>query len=373
MVGTHDHPIYDEHFVQCLPSVKAWGSPLVASIARGETAPYQKTKALIAEYYCSLPESCSKMDVYQRLRSCNDRVLIPQLYEVLVWDFCRKFGKVNLHPILPDGGTPDMIWIIDGNEVLLDVVTVFGDKGDQRETDAVNKLLRYLGEQVEHHFNVFLEYEEIDESALKPSVLREKLVEFLDTLDPDMTSEAEVEVSLPGFKGRYIAGPRKDPYERRPLAFGVMERVRWVEPARSVRGRIREKIRKYGDAGRALLVAVCPKPGSYGTDWDDVASVLYGPIQYVIDTSTHTCLPTLESGGLVIPHGRAKPQNTSLTGVLHCKLSRDEEKFGLNAVYLVNPFAFHQLDLPLPTYPVLEEGKAHFRWSSAPEVDLGLH
>jgi hypothetical protein len=343
----------------------------VAHFARGDRPPYSSARTLIEEYYRALPEG-ERNDVAQRLRSLDDDVFVAQLYEVYVSRFCAGMGEVFLHQALPDGKKPDIIWAVGGTRVVMDVVTMLGDKSSKVERRTIDDLLNYLG-QIEHHFYVWVDYDEVDESCLQPSQVRSRLVAFLDRLDPAMTDEAEETVVLPGFKATFAAIPRQNPEERQPIAFGVEEPARWIQPAKSVRGSVRKKTKKYGSATAPLLVAVCRGPSADGVDWDDVATVLYGPVLYTPNVAAGSLHARLGPGGLVMPHGRPGPLNRSLTGVLHCAPLRKGDEFGLQVRYLMNPYAERKLELPLPTYPTEDEGKYRFRWSTAPEIDPGIH
>ena len=149
-----------------------------------------------------------------------------------------------------------------------------------------------------------------------------------------------------------------------------MEPTEDIEPVNAIEKRIKSKLAKYKWNG-PVFVAVC-KSADFGVDWYDVAEVLYGPIVISYNPSTKECLEIINTGGFVMPKGNNQPNNTSLTGILHCELEWGEVLPTLKVKYLMNPFAKYPIRLPILSYPNVDD-KITFEWGNEENEEIGHH
>lgn len=362
--------LYDQEFVDTLPPLKPWNTPAVVYVAREATPGHSNMKQFLETAFARVPDR-KKAEVYARLRSLDDKTFIAQVFELYVADFCGRYGEVDFDPVLADDKTPDVLWSINGHNLILDVATVFDEEAAAEEIQAVNQLLGYL-HQVEHYFHVLLDYDHIDLHNLRPSAIRDRLIQFLDSQDPNKPDELELYYDGDGLTGRFSIVPRRDPTTRKPIAFAVMEPGRDIIPVPAIAKRIKSKVKKYKGHG-PVVVALC-KGGKHGLDWDDIATTLYGQTNISYDLRTKEPRIYIGPGGLVMPRGNLPPNNRSLVGVLYCNLMWDTDEPNLQVYFLVNPFSETQISLPIPTYPVVEEGQIKFRWSDDHHQEtLGVH
>lgn len=365
----NQRPLYNDGFVDKLPN-PGWGSPLVAYVGRAPMHEHRVMKEFLEHQYSLVPDH-ARNRVYKGLRSKKDDEFLAQAFELYVADFCRRFGAVDFSPKLENGKVPDLVWTLGDRRFIVDVVTIFDKKPFADEDTAVRKLLGYLG-QTQHHFLVGVDYDSVNLHTLSVRRIRDRLVSLMDSLDPSTTEPREITYDGDGFVGRFTVFPRANPDEQGPITFGVMEPGRLISPVPAIRGRIKEKVDRYKNAG-AVIVAVC-KGGRMGMDWHHVATTLFGPTEIRTDHETGEYYTDIGSGGFVMPFRGQPPKNTSLTGVLYCRLVWPEEGPYLEAFYLTNPFAQHSANPNIPTYPVQSEGKLRFRWSTpAQQATLGTH
>ncbi|WP_430489155.1 hypothetical protein [Rossellomorea marisflavi] len=343
--------LYDEEFIKGLPEPeKSWKSPLVVYVAKEVSEQHKNFKNYLEKWYEKIDEE-KKASYYSRLRSLNDKEFIAQIHEFFVYDFCEGLGEVDLDPVLEDGKTPELLWDIQGQNVLLDVVTLFDPEKKENSNAAVNELLNYLGE-IEHYYDVCVSYENIVLHNLKRKKIKKALIDYLDGLDfNNIQSDEELIMDDYGFEGVFIPVPRKN-YQKKNLAFAILGPAEGIEPNKSIEKRIKSKLSKYKWPG-PMFVAIC-KSADFGVDYDDVVEVLYGPpiIKYNPVTKEHK--EVLGQGGLLMPRGENAPQNTSLTGVLYCELKWGSGSLPeLNVRYLINPYAKYPISLPIQSYPVI--------------------
>lgn len=121
-----------------------------------------------------------------------------------------------------------------------------------------------------------------------------------------------------------------------------------------------------------MFVAIC-KQADFGVEWEDVASILYGQFKVMYNPDIKKAINKLDETGLVMSKGKIPPNNTSLTGILHCELIWTEGLPKLIVKYLMNPFAKYPVFLKIPSYPRVEEGKILFEWSNNPNQNIGHH
>ena len=182
--------LYDEGFINSLPYPEmGWKSPIVVYIAKEVSTPHAELKKYIESWYQKIPE-IKKPSYYSRLRSSDDKEFCAQIFEFLVSDFCATYGEVNLDPILADGKTPELLWEIEGEKGLLDVVTLFEDKEKEDQQKGIDSLLNYLS-SIEHYYTISISYEYVNLRELKYKAIKNQLLAYLDALDYENISIEE--------------------------------------------------------------------------------------------------------------------------------------------------------------------------------------
>lgn len=353
--------LYDDKFISSLPETEeAWKSPIVVHIAKEKNEQCKQLKIFIEQWFERI-EGEQKKSYSTRLKSLDDEVFLAQLSELFVYDFCDKLGEINRDPELDNGKTPELIWNIQDNRALLDVVTLFDNDERGKSNDAIDYLLNYLG-KLEHYYNLSIEYENIDRPTLEPKKIKRKLIKYLDCLDfQNIKDGEELKIDEFGFAGVFFP-VCKPSYQKEKVRFlSLMGPSQEIQPNASISNRIRSKLKKYKWDG-PLFVAIC-KSASFGVDWEDVAEVLYGPslIRYNPKMEKHKTV--LGEGGILMPKEKSAPKNTSLTGVLFCELAwRGGEMPEFKVGYFINPFAKYPITLPVCTYPTIEKDKVVFDW-----------
>ncbi|OAH53857.1 hypothetical protein AWH48_11335 [Domibacillus aminovorans] len=363
--------LYDDEFISKLPEPdKSWKSPLVVYVAKEVNEQYKKFKLYIEEWFQRIDEE-KKASYYSRLRSLDDKEFLAQIHEFFVYDFCEGLGLVDLDPELEDGKTPELLWDIQGQKALLDVVTLFDPEERGKSKAAIDELLNYLSE-IEHYYNICVWYENIDLHNLKRKNIKRALSDYLDGLDfENMKPEEELIMDDNGLVGTFIPVPRQD-QQKKNISFAILGPAEGNEPNKSIEKRIKSKLSKYKWSG-PMFVAIC-KSADFGVDWDDVAEVLYGPPIIKYNPVTREHVEVIGQGGLVMPRGGNAPKNTSLSGVLYCELKWVSGSLPeLNVRYLINPYAKYPISLPIPSYPVIDEKVIRFEWSNTSNEDLEKH
>lgn len=362
--------LYDEEYINGLPEPASWWrAPLVAYVVKEASKPQIQLKLYLESWYERIPDS-KKSSYFSRLRSSDDKEFLAQVFEFFVADFCKSYVDVDFDPILEDGKTPELIWELQDNKCLLDVVTLFDPKEKAESNNGINDLLNYLG-SVEHYYDVCVKYMDINIKGLKKSAIRKQLIRYLDSLDLDnIDPEEELIIDDFGFYGSFIPVPHSNK-ERRNISFSLLGPVEDIEPINAIEKRIKSKLSKYKWEG-PIFVAVC-RVADFGVDWNDVASVLYGPMQIYYNPETKEHFENVGKGGFIMPRGINSPNNTSLTGVLHCELVWGSELPELQVKYLINPFAKCKVELPIPTYPRFDDRKVCFEWLNIDGNELSHH
>lgn len=145
--------LYDEEFISGLPEPElGWKSPLVVYVAKEVNEQYKKFNIYIEDWFEKIDEE-KKSSYYPRLRSMDDKEFLAQIHEFFVYDFCEGLGEVDIDLELEDGKTPELLWDIQGQKALLDVVTLFDPEERGKSKTAIDDLLNYLSE-IEHYYNV---------------------------------------------------------------------------------------------------------------------------------------------------------------------------------------------------------------------------
>ncbi|MGO4107888.1 hypothetical protein [Paenibacillus sp. YAF4_2] len=363
--------LYDLDFIQNLPEPEeGWKAPLVAYVAKSSTDKHASFKEFLEKCFNNIPDD-QKPNYYSRLRSLDDKIFIAQANEFLVAEMCSMHGEVDFNPTLTNGQTPELLWTINESIGLLDVVTIFESEDTGQEGEEVDRLLNYLSD-VEHFFDVGLWYQNIDRTSLKPSSIKKRLIQYLDNIDPDnIDPEEELIIEEDGFYGGFFISPKRDNTNKSKINFALLGPAQDVEPVKAIEKRIKSKLRKYKWDG-PIFVAVC-KAADFGVDWEEVAEVLYGPSVIHYNSKTREHEEVLGRGGLIMPKGSNPPLNSSLTGILHCEQNWNAELPTLTVKYLVNPFAKYPIQLPLPTYPNVENSLVRFEWKNRTKNDKGHH
>lgn len=356
--------LYDDEFINGLPEhEKGWKSPLVVYIAKEVNERYKKFKIYIEEWFERIDEE-KKASYYSRLRSMDDKEFIAQINELLVYDFCENLGEVDRDPELEDGKTPELLWDIQGQKALLDVVTLFDTEARGNSKKAIDDLLNYLSE-IEHYYDVGVRYENIDLHNLKRKNIKRELIAYLDGLEfENIDPEEGLVMDDYGFVGLFVPVPRKNK-QKKNLSFAILGPAEEIEPNKSIEKRIKSKLSKYKWPG-PIFVAIC-KIADFGVDCDDVAEILYGPTIIKFDPVKKEHIEVIEPGGFVMPRGEGAPKNTSLTGVLYCELKWESGGLPeLKVRYFINPFAKYPIFLPIPSYPVIDKKVIRFEWYNIP-------
>ncbi|MFC0525908.1 hypothetical protein ACFFGV_20230 [Pontibacillus salicampi] len=363
--------LYDKEFIESLPNLDGnWKAPYVVYVANGVTEKHKSMKAFIEDFYDSIPED-RKLDYYRRLRSQNDKEFLAQINEFLVAKFCSENGEIEFNPKLENGLTPELLWEINGQKVLLDVVTLFESEDIGKEQETIDHLLNYLSD-VEHFFDVGIWYEIVDQKNYKPSGIKRKLIKYLDALDPtDVDPEEELVINSDGISGGFFISPKGNIETKSKIDFALLGPPRKIEPLKAIERRINSKLKKYKWEG-PIIVAIC-KAADNGADWEEVAEVLYGPTIVRYDKKEGEYSECLGSGGILMPRGDSPPLNTSLTGILYCEQNWNEELPTLKIKYLINPFAKHQINLKIPSYPTVENERIKFDWINTQGEKLEHH
>lgn len=365
-----DIKLYDKKFIEGLPNPEnGWKSSLVVYVAKESTESHRQLKQYLERWYRVLPKD-KKASYYSRLRSLQDKEFIAQIFEFFVADFCRSHGSVNFDPTLPDGKTPELLWCLNEQECLLDVVTLFDAKDKAEIQKGIDDLLNYLS-SIEHFYDICVRYESIDLKKLKMSSIKKKLIEYLDSLDYESISpEEELIIDEFGVFITFMPVPKQE-REKASISFAILGPPKEIEPVSAIEKRIKSKLAKYKWNG-PIFVAVC-KSADFGVDWDDLASVLYGEMGAFYTPAILEAYQAVKEGGLIMPRRNGIPQNTSLTGVLYCELKWGSGLPYLRVKYLKNPFAKHPVELPIPSYPTYDCRTVRFEWVNNVSEDLGSH
>lgn len=355
--------LWDENFIQELPDIEGkWKAPFIAYVVKEATVKHKNVKNLILKWYNKIPDE-KKPKYAPRLRSKNNREFISQIMEFYVAEFLEQYGCVEFDPILETGQTPELLLTINGKQALVDVVTLFGPQED------IENLICNL-EKFVSNFDYTLDYEFIDLGILRESCIRKELELYFSGLDPNNINEDECcLIEKEGFKGVFTpvwkgVSSEKTPTTCQALCGPAIK----IEPLAAIWNRIKEKLSKYSHSWDGpIMVAIC-KDATFGTDWDDVASVLYGEITTQYNPRSHEVMEKWCRNGLVRPN-----QNRSLSGVIHCSLDWSHDNPALNGLFLQNPYAKYPFSIELPTYPTISDGSFTFTWSKNNGKFLGHH
>ncbi|WP_315111432.1 hypothetical protein [Clostridium intestinale] len=362
--------LYDEEFINGLPNPEAgWKSPLVAYVAKEASEQHKRLKEYFESWYEELPPD-KKASYFSRLRSLSDKEFLAQIFEFFVADFCKVLGNVEFNPTLEDGKTPELLWEIQGQSCLLDVVTSFDPKDKGETNRGINDLLNYLG-SIEHYYNIGVEYKNIDIKNLKMRRIKKELIKYLDSLDYNgISPEDKLIIDDFGFCGTFIPALRVRK-EKKPILFALMVSPKDVEPTKAIEKRIKSKLTKYKWNG-PVFVAIC-KGADFGVDLDNVAEILYGQSVLIYNNVTKDYFETIDKGGFVMPRGSNPPNNTSLTGILYCEMKWGKGLPTLQVKYLMNPFAKYPIQLSIPSYPRVYAGRIIFEWINNDDQGISHH
>lgn len=352
--------LYDDEFIKSLPTVDGkWKAPLISYIVSGKSEYNNNLRKLILEWYEKIPDN-KKLDSYRRLRSTDDTELRAKINEFLVAEFCSNLGEIEFDPTIEEDKTPDILWRINKNLALIDVVTLSDEKNTKEEQHDIDNLLNYLKSVQNDKYDVIVEYENINRN-LKKKEIKNIIERYLEQICKEEIKIYTLPINRDDFNGIITFIPRKST-DTRNLEFGVSSPARCIVPLNSIRKRIKQKLSKYKWNG-PVFVAICSN-SSFGCDCYDVAEVLYGKETVSYNFETGETFLTIDGSGILMPDSKGKILNTSLTGVLHCEYVSVDNTPKLKVKYLMNPFAKFKVDINIPTYPVLEGNKISFVWSN---------
>lgn len=326
--------LYDDDFCAELKSIKSsWKKPLVSYIASEETEEYKNLKILIEKWFSKICED-KKAEYSSRLKSLNDEIFIAQLFEFLVFEYCEAKYPLDIDPELDTGKTPEMIWHVHDDKVILDVVTLFDNKNDSQKVKLLDELINYLFEDVSN-YSFGISFEDIDPSKLKKKKIKKELLHRAELGE----SLSKFEIEEYGFKGEVEIIPKNKPGKTN---FFVQSMAKEIEPLKSIEKRIKSKVNKYKWDG-ALVVSIC-KNADFGADIDDIMEVLYGTTSYFYDPKSKKTNERINQDGLFTKQIDGKFQFTSLSGVLYCELVWNEQP-QIKVTYLENPNTKYKLNL----------------------------
>lgn len=326
--------LYDEDFCNEVKKINlAWKKPLVSFVTNGETEQHRNLKILIEKWFSRISED-KKAEYSSRLKSLDDEVFIAQLSEFLVFEYCEQKYPLEIDPKLDSGKTPEMIWNVDDERVILDVVTIFDNKISSQKEKRLEELINYLSDDFSNYsFGIY--FEDIDASKLKKKKIKTELKHCVQLEE----SFVNFDIEEFGFKGRIEIITKEVPGK---VNFFVEKTAKEISPLASIEKRIKSKVSKYKWDG-ALMVAIF-KDASFGADVDDVEEVLYGTKSCFYNPEKKAVTEKTNLDGFYTKLVNGKFQNTSLTGVLYCQLVWDEQP-RIKVTYFMNPNAKYKLNL----------------------------
>lgn len=254
---------------------------------------WDQCRTLINEWMASYPES-DRGALQARLRSDDDRVFTSAFWELYLHEMYRRDGwTIHIEPTLLGVTTrPDFLVSKSGESYYVEARCTF-EGSDRGATGRLQSIYDSLDSIDSGAFQLAVTAVRIGASSPSTRVLRKKLKNWLEQLDPDtgdyFLSDDDPERRLewvhedwnlvfhPIPRHASVRGVRA----QRPLGVFVPEGASFINDIDALRDALAEKGSKYGELDYPLVLAINVCSGFY--DNRDTEQSLYGTIGWRFD------------------------------------------------------------------------------------------
>ena len=178
--------LYIEDFIKQLPKIRQFENPGIVGICKFEKN--EKLRRLIEKWYKNLPDE-QKSKFKTKLRSLQDAVFVPTLYELVAYQYCLEEGwAVEYEPKVVTGKNPDfLVTTKSGYKFILEAATTM----DSKEIKTTSKKAQAVAEAISAistPFKLDLHYLINPNDKVEPKIVAKMVNEWLDKLDTTNTS-----------------------------------------------------------------------------------------------------------------------------------------------------------------------------------------
>lgn len=344
--------IFDRNIINKLQALDKFANPSVVFLCQSGEPSLDVFRMQIERWFQNLPSN-QKADMYQRLRSLDDRQHLGAFYELLFHQYSLEENwKISKHAKI-NGVTPDFFIEVPEGAIsfYMEVATLMDDERLRQNEGRFNKLLRKINAintkfivsvHLKKWLSVDVKYDKIVQAADK----------WLNTLSKSDKVHYKVEINEFGFNGSFDASY----YENAKMKSGCV--FAWSPPGNfgnyginQIKAAIGDKVKKYKfikRSGKPFVIAMCGG-GSYSLDEIAIDRALYGNILISWEENnphSETMVHRDHSGLLTPKPGLfGQPRNTRVSAIIFCSRIRDKERMLYNIRVFHNPWASTKLPL----------------------------
>lgn len=328
-----------------------------------------KVRALVETWFSRYPAS-HQNQLVSRLRSENDIDHLSSFFELALYEMLRRAGcEIEIEPDI-DGSSkhPDFLVRSEGTDYYLEATLGIESDEKGRSSAVIKNILDQIDTIRSDRFFVAVECEGTIKNTPSKRWIISAVEKWLSKLDPGTVHRAHVEGNEDTFQHILILDDlvvkltpfpkRDDNPSDRLIGFEMLE-PRWLSTTDTIRGRVLEKARRYGELKKPYIIAV--NLLGLAADRNDLLDALFGRRSFHVDfkngDAVHTDTTRLLDGAL---HDRRGARYTRVSGVLWTHGLTSSNLATRTLELICNPFALLPLksvDLPVPT---LVSGNSQF-------------
>jgi hypothetical protein len=275
----------------------SYGEPHFGYLNASARPEAEEVRSLLDRWFASYPES-EQEELRSRFRASNDRLHYAAFFELYVHELLRRKGcSVQVHPVLDTTSRrPDFLVRHSMGAQFYTEVVVATDESQRQmgERSRLDDLKNALNSADSPNFFIHLDTEGVPTAPLPLRGIRQRVEQFLSSLDPDELSDmlaagcelrnlpclqlayAGCKIEIRGIPKSVAARARPD---IRPLG-AISDGAKWVNDSQAVRDALVRKAGRYGKLDLPYLIAV--NAPSQHLDRIDMMEALFGKEQFVV-------------------------------------------------------------------------------------------
>lgn len=358
--------VFDKSFIDALPALQIYSNPGVVMLCR-YLHPFREK----VELWFSRLTPTEKKDMRERLRSLDEWVYMPALYELYIHEYCwSKKWQVTKNPDV-NGRTPDYLVDAQGKaSIYLEVASVFQPPEMLRQQKEANGLLDKLN-SMEVPFAIAVQLGSWPTGQISPAKIARNVEHKLKlAIAAGAAESVTIDLSEYGLEGTLLA--KHSPGAPKALAMFNSPVGCGLPSLPTMLAAIKKKINRYKNLDRPFVIGIC-STDLFPLNQHTLESVLYGQKLTVVDMQSGAAFMSRDQSGLLPPKpGSDRPFNTRVSAVLYAETERRNDDLEIELKLFHNPWAQYSLseevfaDIPQLIKVQSDSEQTRLQWTIEP-------
>jgi hypothetical protein len=362
----NDELVFDKGFIDALPALQVFSNPGVVMLCR-YLHPFREK----VELWFSRLTPAEKKAMRERLRSLDEWVYMPALYELYIHEYCwSKKWQVTKNPEV-NGRTPDYLVDTGKASFYLEVATVFQPPEMLRQHKEASGLLDKLN-SMQVPFAIAVQLGLWPAAQLSPAKIARNVEHKLKlAIAAGAAESVTIDLSEYGLDGTLLA--KHSPGAPKALAMFNSPIGCGLPSLPTMLAAVKKKINRYKDLDRPFVIGIC-LTDLFPLNQHTLESVLYGQEVTVVDLESGDASMSRDNSGLLPPKpGSDRPFNTRVSGILYAETERHNDDLEIKMKLFHNPWAQHALseevfsDISQLVKVQTQSAQINMQWTIEPE------